>query len=429
MPRRPSTHVDSPAAVGERLRAARHAAGLSQRELSFDGCTAAYVSRIEAGARTPSYQILREFGRRLGVTADYLATGDEGILASDPLIEAEISLRLGELDQAAEIYGRALRESGDERTALRADAGLGHVALARGGTNEAVERLTRALAADGLPFPEAASAAEGLGRTYCLRGQFDEAFAVFKRFLERARERHDRFETSRFSLLLANAYVDSGNLPAAEQALGDALAGAEEILDPALRANLYWSQSRLYRAEAKPELAAEYAQLAVATLRSTEHATAAARALLLQAQLENDRGHGRKALALLDDARRALGDTRDPLDSASETIERARALAQVGEEDEAVALMLGVVGQLSDARPGAAAVAYASAAAFFRERGDDARALELYEQAIDRGPASGRHTADAMTAMAEIHEKRGAADEALRLLKAALAARSGVAAG
>lgn len=420
--------MDSPAAVGERLRAARHAAGLSQRELSFDGCTAAYVSRIEAGARTPSYQILREFGRRLGVTADYLATGDEGILASDPLIEAEIALRLGEPDHAAEIYGRGLRESADERTNVRADAGLGHVALARGDTHEAVERLKRALASDALPFREAASAAEGLGRTYCLQGQLGEAFAVFERFLERARERRDRFETSRFGLLLANAYLDSGNVTAAEQTLGDALAGAEEILDPAARASLYWSQSRQYRAEAKPELAAEYAQLAVATLRSSEHATAAARAMLLQAQLENDRGDGRKALALLDDAQRTLEDTHDPLDGAAATIERARALAQVGEKDEAVRLVLGVVRNLNGAGPGAAAV-YASAAAFFREHGDDARALELYEHAIDCAPASGRHTADAMTAMAEIHEERGEADDALRLLKTALAIRSGVVAG
>ena len=75
MPRRPSNHVDDPIAVGERLRQAREAAGLTQRELSFEGCTAAYVSRIEAGARVPSLQILHEFAKRLGVTPEYLATG------------------------------------------------------------------------------------------------------------------------------------------------------------------------------------------------------------------------------------------------------------------------------------------------------------------------------------------------------------------
>ena len=77
MPRRKSTHVDDPAAVGRRLREARERAGSSQRQLSFDGCSPAYISRIEAGERIPSLQLLREMGRRLGVSEDYLATGLE----------------------------------------------------------------------------------------------------------------------------------------------------------------------------------------------------------------------------------------------------------------------------------------------------------------------------------------------------------------
>src|SRR5688572_33438003 len=51
IPRQKSTHVDNPKAVGTRLRDAREAAGLSQRQLSFQGCSPAYISRIEAGDR------------------------------------------------------------------------------------------------------------------------------------------------------------------------------------------------------------------------------------------------------------------------------------------------------------------------------------------------------------------------------------------
>lgn len=425
MPRRPSTHVDSPAAVGERLRAARLAAGLSQRDLSFDGCTAAYVSRIEAGARTPSYQILREFANRLGVTADYLATGDEGALAPDPLVEAEIALRLGELDRAEEIYAEARRESADISTTARAEAGLGAVALARGDVRTAIDLLSGAIS-DGLPRDEAEAAAEALGRAYSMQGQFDEAFAILKRFLEEARARRDRLATTRFGVLLANAYVDSGNFPRAEAVLADALTDASELLDPMLRANLYWSQSRLYAAESRPDLAADYAQLTVATLRTTEHATAAARAILLQAQMENNRGEGAKALALLDRAHGAIAESGEALDGPSAAIERARALSLLGQDEEAVSIMLGVVSRLTDARPVAAALAYASAADFFRKHGDSDRALELYELAVDRAPAPGRRVADALTAMAEIREERGETDKALKLLKAALAARSGV---
>ena len=45
--KRPRTpHYDDPVAVGQRLHAAREAAGISQRELAFPGCSAAYISRI-----------------------------------------------------------------------------------------------------------------------------------------------------------------------------------------------------------------------------------------------------------------------------------------------------------------------------------------------------------------------------------------------
>src|SRR6185312_8668522 len=101
MPRQKSTHVDSPAAVGERLRVARIKASLSQRQLSFPGCSPAYISRIESGDRIPSLQLLRELGRRLGVSEDYLATGSEfsGDLGG-ALVEAEVALRLNDLEEA-----------------------------------------------------------------------------------------------------------------------------------------------------------------------------------------------------------------------------------------------------------------------------------------------------------------------------------------
>jgi transcriptional regulator with XRE-family HTH domain len=57
VPRHKSTHVDSAGAVGQRIREARERRGLRQRDLAFEGCSAAYVSRIEAGERIPSLQL------------------------------------------------------------------------------------------------------------------------------------------------------------------------------------------------------------------------------------------------------------------------------------------------------------------------------------------------------------------------------------
>src|SRR5690348_2565859 len=223
MPRRPSTHVDSAAAVGERLAAARRAAGLTQRQLSFPGCTAAYISRIEAGARIPSYQILREFGKRLGVSADYLANGveDDGLV--DELFEAEVALRLDDLEQAERLYRRLRKSSEPDAVAVaRAEAGLGQIALRRGETSKAIDLLETASAA-ALPAREAETVAEALGRAYASQGRFADAFDLFGRFLKNAKERNDPVVTLRFSVLLANALIDSGRFDRAEEVLGDAI--------------------------------------------------------------------------------------------------------------------------------------------------------------------------------------------------------------
>src|SRR5207237_1092808 len=126
MPRVKSTHVDDSSAVGRRLREARAAAGLSQRELAFDGCSPAYISRIESGHRIPSLQLIRELARRLGVSEEHLARGRAG---SVPLGEAEMALRLDESERAGELFRKALEDSETPEGRSRALEGLGHLAF------------------------------------------------------------------------------------------------------------------------------------------------------------------------------------------------------------------------------------------------------------------------------------------------------------
>jgi transcriptional regulator with XRE-family HTH domain len=64
-------------AIGDRLREARVRAGLSQRELSEPGVSYAYISRIEAGVRTPSVKVLRKLAPKLGVSVSWLETGHD----------------------------------------------------------------------------------------------------------------------------------------------------------------------------------------------------------------------------------------------------------------------------------------------------------------------------------------------------------------
>ena len=426
MPRRPSTHVDDPVAVGQRLREARAAAGLTQRELSFDGCTAAYVSRIEAGARVPSLQILHEFARRLGVTPEYLATGrpDSEDLSSD-LLEAEVALRLGDEQRAAELYDAA-RDGADSPAALaRAQLGLGRLALRRGDVPQGVALLERALSSGELASGDASAAANALGRSYISLSRFDDAFALFGRFLAEARSREDHFDQIRFAVLLANSYIDHGDFARAHSTLGEVLDLARHSGDPMLRASLYWSQSRALLSQGDPDRAAEYGQLALATLKTSEQTLEAARALLLLAFIENDRGNPEAALELVEEGEPIVSAAGETTDAAMFAVERARALSALGEGEEAVSLLLGIVPRLNAAAPKDAARAYSAAADVFRKQGDTAWAVELYELAVERSPVPSRHVAAALTAMAEIYEEQGDPKRALELLKQALAARAG----
>ena len=106
-------HVDDPLAVGRRLKEARLAAGLSQRTLSLPGCSSAYISRLEAGDRVPSLQLLRKLAAKLGVDEEYLARGVARVEQAPPeLVEAEVALRLGDTELARERYETVLEATG-----------------------------------------------------------------------------------------------------------------------------------------------------------------------------------------------------------------------------------------------------------------------------------------------------------------------------
>jgi len=426
MPRRPSTHVDDPLAVGRRLQEARRAAGLTQRQLSFDGCTSAYVSRIEAGARIPSLQILHEFARRLGVTPEYLATGEsERSDLSSELLEAEVAWRLGNEEEAAKLY-EAARDAADTPAALaRAELGLGRLAVHRGEVQQGVELLERALHSGALAAGDTSVAAAALGRGYVTLSRFDEAFGIFERHLVDAKARGDRLDQVRFALLLANTYIDHGDHARAHATLGEVLDLAQQTVDPRLRASLYWSQSRVHLSQGEPDRAADYAQLALATLRASEETLEAARILQLLAFIENDRGNHEAALELVDEGEPVVAAAGEANDAAMFAIERARALSALGEAEEAAALLLGILPRLNEAAPRDAARAYAAVADIFRRQGDAARALELYELAVEQAPTHNRHVVAALSAMAEIHEEQGDTQRSLALLKQALAARTG----
>src|SRR5205809_4201165 len=90
------SQASSAETVGARLRRLRLERGLSQRDLASPGVSYAYISRIEAGARTPSVKALRMLAKKLGVSVEYLETGQD-LRDSEQrelrLLDAELELR------------------------------------------------------------------------------------------------------------------------------------------------------------------------------------------------------------------------------------------------------------------------------------------------------------------------------------------------
>lgn len=419
MPRRPSTHIDNPRAVGTRLREARLQVGLTQRDLAFPGCTPAYISRIEKGARVPSLQLLRELGKRIGVSADYLATGGDGAAGADPLLEAEVAARLGDHEAARSTYLGVIAAGAPAEDVARAQAGLGFLAFESGDHSEAITSFEQALAGT-VAGAETVVVADRLGRGYALSGRFAEALALFNRYLAEARERDDVIDIIRFSVLLANTQIDRCDFAAAERVLSEILDQAKSSVDLTTRAAVYWAQSRLHSSQNEPALASRYARLALAALEQTEHTGYVGNALLLLATLENDQGNNADALNLIEQAAPAIVASGNRYDRGRLELERARAELGLGQREEAASRALGSIPLLVDASPTNVGRGYALAAAIFRDLGDHAKAMELYELAVDSFPAQDRHAADTYSEMAELAEEAGDKDAALRYFRLAL---------
>jgi|SRR5581483_105586 len=418
MPRVKSTHVDDPRAVGRRLREARERAGLSQRELAFAGCSPAYISRIESGDRIPSLQLIRELARRLSVSEEFLAQGREGV--APILTEAEVALRLAQLDDAEALFRRVLDDGETAADRSRALEGLGQLAVQRGEPDQAVELLNEALAATGEPAAARPALAETLARALASLGDLTAAIELLEQCVEQHRQ--DPLQYVRFSALLGFALTDNGNFAEAERVVSKALAQSRDLADPYARARLYWSEFRVRSEQGQSERAEAYARKALETLRILEDERAVGLVHQALAHICLDLERPGEALDLLREGSQLLAKAATPLELAQYRIEEARALAALGEHEQAGAIAMEASNRLGDTHPVDAGRTYALLAEVFAQTGDTARARELFELAIEtleRRPPT-RYLIKSYKHLAALLEQEGHRDEALALLKRAL---------
>ena len=421
------SHVDDPAAAGRRLKEARLAAGLSQRRLAFPGCSAAYISRLEAGQRVASLQLLRKIAAKLGADEEFLATG----VAREhrrpaELVEADVALRLDDLDTARNLYERALKTSADARARAEALAGLGRLALLQGDPGQAVDSIEEAL---GLA-PAIATTSPGLvltlGRAYAENGELESAIGVFERGAAAAAELGDPLEQARCEIGLANAHIDSGSFGRAEELLGSALARTADTLDPAQRARIYWSQSRLHTLKGNQDAAARFARKTLELLELGEDVYNTARAHQLLAFIAVERERGEEALDHVNRGLALLGKDAGPVETAQFRIEEARALVLLGRTEDAAAAAMTIQGLLAGAEPDDAGRAYTVLGDVYRQLGDSARAREIWELAaelLEREPNP--YVGDVYERLGAVLEEEGHTEDALQMLKRAYGARQG----
>jgi tetratricopeptide (TPR) repeat protein len=422
MARSTRTHIDDPKRFGQRLKSSRLKAGLSQGQLSFPGCTTAYISRLESGARVASLQLVNELAVRLNVSPQWLATGVEPLESTIPeIVDAEVALRLGDLDEARRLYTERLQPGDPARaTAL---AGLGQIAFREERMNDAVELLEQAIdARDGGLLIEP-GATETLGRAYAAQGELARAIALFGQASEDAKSADAPVEELRFAVLLANCHIDHGAFGDAEHTLAGLINLAGAVRDPLVEARVFWSQSRLHVLRGESQLAARYARRALAILERTENDAYVAMAYHLLAYAEIEAGNGQEALELLERGRALFGEHMTERDHAKFALEEARAHSLLGDNSAAARAASRALELVDAIEPGDRGRAYSSLGDVFLAGGDRERARMTYGLAVDLLLEHGKPVVVAAAVkLSDLLESEGDTAGALSVLRRAAAA-------
>ncbi|WP_414935650.1 helix-turn-helix domain-containing protein [Amycolatopsis sp. cmx-11-51] len=363
--------------VGGRLRRLRAERGLTQRELAEPHYTAAYVSSVETGARTPSGDALRHFAARLGVDTGELL----GVTSPRDDVRLELDIAAAAADflagngSAPKMRRLARHAKGIGRTR---QAGLAWLWLARYAEGEARPRLVAAaetaLDDDIPPYRELAMALRA--NTLIDRGEPHHAMHLLRTALDASLDRHPH----PVLLLTLHAYLADGQLRLGETThaahhAGEALRlvrGGEEIL-----AELTENQRRLAEAYLGEGRVAD-AVAAVSALHDLLHERALrpvlARCLFARALVRRT-----------DDLDGALADLRASRAAVSDpavTLELADLCRELGRLDDAAVLLAEAAEAIPEDSPHSASLTFQQGLLALA-RGDLEAAETNFAHAID----------------------------------------------
>jgi transcriptional regulator with XRE-family HTH domain len=396
--------------IGQRIREARHRAGLTQQQLAGERYTKAYVSALETGIARPSMVALTYLCDRLGLPASHFI--DEAHPAWTRL-EVDMRLAAGDWQLAADGYRTLLEDAGDD--AIRAD-------LLRG-LAEASARLDHG--------KDAIAAASEAARLYAAAGRETDV-ALARYWLAYGLYQSDN-EVDARSVLTALLEQVRGGLdvePDFEMRLLTSLAAVESRAGQASRALTYLEEARGLAADLDDRrraaflfnLAINYRQVGdfEAAIRAGTQGMAlyrAAGAIFESARIENDlalaylaTGQVDRARDLAADARRQIEETGDERWMAAVVDTEAQVALAAGQVDEALRLAAsardfatrsgnefnGLMAMLTEARALRAA-----------GRGEDAEARFAEAAAVARSSRAANRLREVLREWADLRADRG----------------------
>ena len=435
---RSTTHAGS-RSVGERVRALRVAAGLTQTELAGDRFSKEYVSQIERGKTRPTADTIAWLADRLGVDEQFLRHGvsaDARSRVETRLAQAEALSEAHRDEEAVEAFRTAreeIRALGSAELELRALAGEGWALQELGAAHDAIAVLQQARELTELPEFSDIDRADVLFRLGCCRyrissipsaiGLLDEALDLAERsglpcdvlrarilaWRSRCRRRQADYEAARED---------------AERALELALA----VDDPRVVAGAYFQASWVAEKTGHWVLARQYAMQAREIYSELNDARNTGRLMLNLGGLQLLLGHPEQAIEHLTtsfalaveagsqpDAAQALGSlaaVHEHLgehDAADEHARKALALLD-GRED-----FLDEIGQSN---------LVLGRSLLERGRLDEAEECFRAADAAFEQMASIAHRTGAWVALGDLAERRGDAREAARWYRSAAEALS-----
>lgn len=415
-------HITDPREFGARVRQSRMDRGLSLREVAVPGCSASYISRVEAGLRVPSPAVVVALAARLGVDPEDLlgrALG-HGVDATR-VAAADIAARLG--DPAARGELEALLEDatarGDERAKSQVLESLGLIELDDRQDEKAADLLQRALDCPIPTGPRTRPALHrALGRAYAGTGDLTRATAVLSTAFEDASaDPPDPTLMTLFGTYLANAHADAGRFGDAEAVLGRVLQH-EADLAPGNIVRLDWAIARTYLEEGKLAIAETYIRRVLLRIDTADHGGIIGQAHLLLARILADQGRLDEATHHLDQTEALLTATA-PVELVALSLDRGRISLARGDLAEAEARLRQALDRTQATEPGHAGTAYGLLAEVELARGNLAEARFLCRQAIElmTGRLSPLYSDRVWDTLAEVEEQAGDLSAALAALK------------